>query len=80
MNFFDELERFMEEHKADFWAEQEFSGALVGDARRTARLIMIAAAKAKNPEAAMSLCMNKNDSQSICRFFARPEVTLDSVL
>lgn len=70
----------IDESSFDFWAEREFGGAELGDVRRTRRLVKIASAKAKNTEAAMSLCCSKNDSQSVCRLFDREEATFNSVI
>jgi hypothetical protein len=74
------MNNLIDESSVDLWAEQEFGDAELGDVRRVKRLIMTASGKAKDTGAAMSLCLNKNDSQSICRLFDRPEVTCDSVI
>ena len=70
----------MNDDTIELWADREFGGAEMGDKRRTNRLVKTAAGKARNPEAAMSLCCEKNDAQLICRLFDQEEVTFDSVI
>ena len=62
------------------WAAREFSGAELGDERRAARLIRIAAGLAAKPGIAISSCCGKSGAQAICRFLGRPEVGVESVL
>ena len=50
----------MNDDTIELWADREFGRAEMGDKRRTRRLVKTAAGKARNPEAAMSLCCEKN--------------------
>jgi len=62
------------------WATREFAGAELGDERRAARLVRIAAGLAAKPGEAISWCCGRSGAQAMSRFFGRPEVTVESVL
>lgn len=68
----------LSEESAEMWADREFGCARLGDRRRTQRLVKTVAGKAKNTEAAMSLCCERNDAQAISRLLANPVVTVES--
>lgn len=69
----------MEDKTTRQWAEEEFGGAVLGDKRRTERLVKTAAGKAQSPDSAMSLCCGRGSAQSICRLFDNEKVNFDSV-
>lgn len=62
------------------WAAGEFGTAELGDARRTKRLVQIAAGCARSVGAAMSSVCGKCGSQATTRLFGRAETTLASVI
>lgn len=64
---------------AGYWSEMEFGGAVLGDARRSRRLEMIAAALAAEPGRSISTTCGKSGAQSVSRLLGREEVTLESV-
>jgi hypothetical protein len=70
----------MQDCQEMFWARNEFRSADFGDIRRTHRLVKIAASLALNVGTAISMVCGKMSAQLVSRFFARAEVTVDSVL
>lgn len=57
------------------WAEQEFGGARLGDQRRVARLMQIAAAFAAQPTASIpKACTGWKQTKGAYRFFSHPQI------
>lgn len=71
------MERFCD---AGSWAAREFGSAELGDARRTERLVQIAAGAASRVGCALSCVCGKSGSQAISRLLGRQEMTLHAVL
>lgn len=63
----------------EHWAEGEFGGADLGDARRTRRLVQIAAGAGSDIGSALSSTCGKSGAQAISRLLSRAETTLCSV-
>jgi hypothetical protein len=71
--------------ESEYWAENEFGGAPVGDKRLSARLVKVAAAKAENPMRAFSGAAKGNwaDTKAYYRMIDQPEdsaFTLENLL
>jgi hypothetical protein len=61
------------------WAQQNFGSAVLGDRRRTRRLIDAAAAIAARPEPSFTQVFDWNDLRGFYRLCDRPEATLESI-
>jgi hypothetical protein len=70
----------MENESVKLWACNEFGGALLGDRRRTNRLVKIAGGLANNVGISVSTSCGKGAAQSISNFFGIDEVNLKSVM
>lgn len=70
------MKRSDESHR---WAEQEFGEGRLGDARRTRRLVGMAAGLAGNVGTAISSCCGRSGAQAVSRLLSRAETTLKSV-
>lgn len=66
--------------QVELWANREFGGVHLGDMRRTARLMSIAAGMAEDPARAISTSCGRSGAQAVSRLFAREEVCVESVL
>ena len=64
---------------ARLWAQQNFGSAVLGDRRRTRRLIDAAAAIAARPEPSFTQVFDWNDLRGFYRLCDRPEATLESI-
>lgn len=63
------------------WAEEEFGNADLGDRRLTSRLVTIAQDLYARPQAQIpQACQTPARTKAAYRFFAHPEVTMDSIL
>lgn len=62
------------------WAEKEFGGSQLRDARRTQRLVSIAAGVAGKLGSALSSVCGGSGAQAVSRLMGREETTVDSVL
>src|SRR5438270_8180333 len=61
------------------WAVQHFSGAELGDRRRTQRLVLSAARIALHPEKSFTQCLDWNELRGFYRLCDQEEVTLQAV-
>ncbi len=62
------------------WAQENFGKAVLGDARRTKRLLSVAAMMSSRPEASLpKQLLNWADLKAAYRLFDCPEVTFESV-
>lgn len=66
--------------EAMLWAQMEFGGSRLCDARRTQRLVSIAAGAASKVGAALSSVCGGSGAQAVSRLMSREETTVDSVL
>lgn len=66
--------------QVELWAMREFGDVELGDVRRSARLVDVAAGLASKPGRAISTCCGTSGAQAISRLFAREEVTVESTL
>ncbi len=63
------------------WAEEEFGGASLGDARRTARLLQLARSFYARPQASIpQACGDLASSKAAYRWMASEHVDIDSIL
>jgi len=70
----------MSEVGCDGWAVAEFGSCVLGDLRRTKRLVKIASGLSAAVGCAVSSCCGRAAAQLISRFFNQDEVTVESVL
>src|SRR5215216_5794824 len=61
-------------------AEMEFGGAELGDARRSARAIKLAAAIANDPSASFPDLLSPGELEAAYRFFKNEAITAEAVL
>lgn len=65
----------------DSWAAAEFGGAVLGDARRTARVVDLAETVSQQPQASLpAACADPAQLKTAYRFFASEAVTCAAVL
>jgi hypothetical protein len=67
--------------KGEHWAQQEFGGADLGDARRTARLVQLARQLAERPEASLPQALEDGASlKAAYRFFDNADIAHEKIL
>lgn len=67
--------------KEEHWAQQEFGGADLGDARRTARLVQLARQLAERPEASLPQALEDSASlKAAYRFFDNADIAHEKIL
>lgn len=65
----------------DKWAENEFGNALLGDPRRTDRLIKIASSRAAKPSCSLPQCFDKKAKlKAAYHFYDNPKVSREAIL
>jgi len=62
------------------WALQEFGGAALGDARRTARLVELARQLARSPHCSFPQSLSPAELKAAYRFFSNENVDTDGIL
>jgi len=64
-----------------FWAENEFGNALLGDPRRTERLIKIAKERAAKPSCSLPQCFDSQaELKAAYRFYDNPGINREAIL
>ena len=64
-----------------FWAENEFGNALLGDPRRTERLIKRAKERAAKPSVSLPQCFdNQAELKAAYRFYDNPSINREAIL
>ncbi len=65
----------------NFWAENEFGKALLGDPRRTKRLIKIAKERAAKSSVSLPQCFDKqSELKATYRFYDNPSINREAIL